>query len=265
MSDPIRWFRVYGEAVDDEKLRLLAFEDRWHFIAILCCKAQGLLNADDPLMRRKVAIKLGLADRELDEVTRRLAEVGLIDLQTFAPLAWDRRQFKGDQDSTSAERQRRYRETQKSVTGVSRVTEPLRNGHVTRPETETETDNTPLTPLPGGGKPKRERKPRTSLQTFVDRCKASGEKPISDYRPLQEYVKATGLPMEFVQLCWQVFKVEFLPPGSKAARLQADWRRHFLNFVEKGYYRLWYAKADGSFELTTAGVQARSFHNREAA
>lgn len=142
MTDPIRWFRMYAEAVDDEKLRLLAFEDRWHFIAILCCKAQGLLDPGDPLMRRKVAIKLGLADRELDEVTRRLADVGLIDLQTFAPLAWERRQFKGDQDSTAAERQRRYRESQKSVTGESRVTEPLRHGPVTRPETETDTEKT---------------------------------------------------------------------------------------------------------------------------
>lgn len=127
----------------------------------------------------------------------------------------------------------------------------------------------PLTPPPdgdGGEKPKRERKPRVSLKTFIAKCVEAGEKPISEYRPLQEYVQATGLPMEFVQLCWQVFKAEFLPPGAKAARLQADWRRHFLTFVEKGYYRLWFAKADGSFELTTAGLQARSFHgHREAA
>lgn len=127
----------------------------------------------------------------------------------------------------------------------------------------------PLTPPPdgdGGEKPKRERKPRVSLKTFIAKCVEAGEKPISEYRPLQEYVQATGLPMEFVQLCWQVFKAEFLPPGAKAARLQADWRRHFLTFVEKGYYRLWFAKADGSFELTTAGLQAKSFHgHREAA
>lgn len=139
MSDPIKWFRMYAEAVDDEKLRLLAFEDRWHFVALLCCKAQGVLEHTDPLMRRKVAVKLGLAERELDEVSRRLAEVGLIDAETLEPGAWEKRQFKGDQDSTAAERQRRFRESRR-VTDVSRVTEPLRNGCVTRPETETETD-----------------------------------------------------------------------------------------------------------------------------
>ena len=39
------WFRLYAEAIDDEKLRLLAFEDRWHFIALMCCMGQGILDS----------------------------------------------------------------------------------------------------------------------------------------------------------------------------------------------------------------------------
>ena len=105
------WFKFYTEAVDDEKLRLLAFEDRWHFVALLCCKGKGILNEPNPnLKRRKMAIKLGLDPRTLDEVARRLAEVGLIDEETLEPLAWDQRQGLSDQDSTNAERQRRFRE-----------------------------------------------------------------------------------------------------------------------------------------------------------
>jgi hypothetical protein len=125
----------------------------------------------------------------------------------------------------------------------------------------------PLTPQPGGAEPKakRERKPRTSLKTFVDACRQAGEKPISDYRPLLEYVEATGLPMEFVGLCWDEFKREFLPGGKNQARLQADWRRHFQNYVEKGYYRLWFAKPDGTYELTTQGLQAQRFHEAKEA
>ena len=104
-----------------------------------------------------------------------------------------------------------------------------------------------------------------SLKTFIAKCLEGGEKPISEYRPLLEYVEATGLPMEFVGLAWDVFKAEFLPHGAKSARLQADWRRHFLNYVQKGYYRLWVARQDGTYELSTAGVQAKAFHRREAA
>jgi hypothetical protein len=122
---------MYSEAVDDEKLRLLAFEDRWHFFALLCCKAQGLLDGDDALMHRKIAVKMGLAIRELDEVARRLAEVGLVDAETLQPCAWDRRQFKSD-DAT--QRVREYRERMKRNRNVSETAQE------TETETETETE-----------------------------------------------------------------------------------------------------------------------------
>lgn len=129
------WFRFYTEAVDDEKLRLLAFEDRWHFVALLCCKGSGLLDAgDEPaLLRRKLGVKLGLASRELDEAVRRLAEVGLIDEATFQPTAWHGRQMRSDVDSTNAERQRRFRERKSA--------QPLCNALVTRLDTDTEKDS----------------------------------------------------------------------------------------------------------------------------
>jgi len=127
--------------------------------------------------------------------------------------------------------------------------------------------NPPQTPPPSGGggegtggETKRQRRQRVSLQTFIDRCIEVGERPISGHEPLLRYVEQTGLPMEFVQLAWQEFKGEFLPGGSKAAQLQADWRAHFLNFVRKNYLRLWWAKPDGTYELTTTGLQASRVH-----
>lgn len=138
MNNP--WFRLYTEAVDDEKLRLLAFEDRWHFIAILCCKGKGIIDEPNKdLMRRKVAVKLGLDPRALDEVARRLAEVGLIDDKTLQPVAWDKRQFNSDHDSTATERKRRQRSIQRQsqhVTDKSRVT----SHDVTLLDTEADTD-----------------------------------------------------------------------------------------------------------------------------
>lgn len=145
MSNP--WFRLYTEMVDDEKLRLLAFEDRWHFIAILCCKGKGILDEANPtLVRRKIAVKLGLDLQALDEVARRLAEVELIDAKTLQPLAWDRRQFTSDQDPTRNERKRRYREKQKDSGGNGSGTHEERFGngsgtHEERtPESESESD-----------------------------------------------------------------------------------------------------------------------------
>lgn len=46
MKDHIRlpWLRLYHRIIDDDKMRLLAFEDRWHFIALLCLKREGVLD-----------------------------------------------------------------------------------------------------------------------------------------------------------------------------------------------------------------------------
>lgn len=134
----------------------------------------------------------------------------------------------------------------------------------------TDSIKNPPNPPAGGespAKPKRERKPRIQLKTFIENCRAAGENAISGYRPLLEYVEATGLPMEFVQLAWDQFKRQFGTGGKDEARLQADWRRHFQNYVENNYMRLWYAKVgEGGNEyfLTTQGLQAQALQaNRE--
>lgn len=126
---PIPWFRCYADMVDDDKLRLLAFEDRWHFIAILCCKAKGIIDSADSLLYRRMAVRLGLSSRELEEVARRLDEVGLIDAITLQPKAWDKRQCYSDTDPTAIDRKRAQRDREKQeqqhvtrdVTEMSRV------------------------------------------------------------------------------------------------------------------------------------------------
>ena len=131
------WFRMYTEAIDDEKLRLLAFEDRWHYVAILCCKGQGLLDdeCEHQLMMRKIAVKMGVQTRELDEIARRLSEVGLIDQNSLQPMKWDTRQFRSD---SSADRVSRHRENKRKQQ-LDEVKQEC-NVTVTPPETETDTD-----------------------------------------------------------------------------------------------------------------------------
>lgn len=145
LSDkPIPWLRLYADTVDDDKLRLLAFEDRWHFIAILCCKAKGIIDSADSLLYRRMAVRLGLSSRELEEVARRLEEVGLINSVTLQPIAWDKRQFYSDSDPTNSVRQKRFRDKEKGSNA-------LRNAKVTRTEVEREKEvevETEKIPLP---------------------------------------------------------------------------------------------------------------------
>lgn len=110
----MQWLRLWVDAVDDEKLMLLAFEDRWHFVAILCLKRKGILDVDEPpaLRDRKVAAKLGVDARTADEIRRRLMEVDLVD-EHWQPHGWSNRQFASDVDSTATERKQRQRDRER--------------------------------------------------------------------------------------------------------------------------------------------------------
>jgi hypothetical protein len=102
------WFRMWAEAVDDAKLRMLSFEDRWHFVALLCLKCQGVLNEKDPqVMHSLVAIKLGLTLSECETVMKRFVTLKLVSAR-WQPLNWGKRQFKSD-SSTSRVRALRKR------------------------------------------------------------------------------------------------------------------------------------------------------------
>jgi len=127
------WLRLYSRAVDNAKLGVLAPSDRWYYIALLCCKAQGILDSGDSyeLLKRKISTKLHLTLKELDDLLARLQEVTLVT-SLLQPTGWDDKQFVTDKLTYNADKQKKYRNRYKT----------LRNAAVTcyRPEAETETD-----------------------------------------------------------------------------------------------------------------------------
>jgi len=78
-------FVIYSELADDETLLLLDPTDRWHFIALLCCKSQGILDDQGPLLLEKVAVRLRVDLDDLEALIWRLDRVGLIDIGTLQP------------------------------------------------------------------------------------------------------------------------------------------------------------------------------------
>jgi hypothetical protein len=113
---------------------MLAFEDRWHFIAIMACHSQELGGGDE-FFERSLAIKLGVQVRELEEIQRRLMDVNLIDAN-WIPIGWDDRQFLSD---NSHARVKKYREKQRLNNSVTKVKRDC-NVSVTVQETDTDTD-----------------------------------------------------------------------------------------------------------------------------
>ncbi len=127
----MQWFRVYTDIVDNHKLRMLAFEDRWHYIAVLACHNAGILKGENEFKERALAVKLGLQVRELDELKRRLCDVRLVD-ENWLPLNWDERQYKSD---SSTARVAKYRKNKKKS-----QEKRYSNVTVTPPDTDTDTE-----------------------------------------------------------------------------------------------------------------------------
>lgn len=128
------WLRLYTDTIDNEKIRLLAFEDRWHYIALLCLKQQGVLDKNNDLLERKIAVKIGVQLPALSEIKKRLMDVELIDENWF-PTGWENKQFQSD---SSTARVRKYRENKGIKEG--NVTETLLKRKCNVLDTDTDTE-----------------------------------------------------------------------------------------------------------------------------
>jgi hypothetical protein len=179
VSRDAAWLRLYSRIVDDEKMRLLAFEDRWHFVALLCLKNEGLIDEEQSdLRQRKIAVRLGVQIRELDEIARRLREVGLID-EDLQPYAWDDLQFVSD---SSSDRVRKFREKQR----LAREKRSMkRSGNVSvtaqEAETETETDSSSNEDSSSGDEP--ELRPEHVFQFYQELAASIGRPVPRDFTP----------------------------------------------------------------------------------
>ena len=272
-----QWLRLWHDLPNDPKWRTIARVSKQRIGDVIAVYLHVLVDASSNETERgrtqsvcveDVATAL---DMENDQVEAILAAMQGRVMEGEQVSGWSKRQ--PAREDGSAERAKAWRERKKKQAERER-TQPNAQERQDKDKEEDKEEIPPNPPLQGGdesdqpsaAKPKRERKERCTLKTFIDRCRQAGETAISGYEPLRKYVDGVGLPMEFVQLAWDVFKAEHGPEGANERRLQSDWRRHFLNYVTKGYYRLWYANAEGQFALTTQGVQAQRLHaHKEAA
>jgi hypothetical protein len=119
-----RWFRLYGDVINDPKVLSLSEAMRWTWVAVLCAasKNDGKLPANDHL-----ALMLRVTKQRAAAIIATLHAAGLIDKTEigFAPHNWDSRQYKSD---VSTERVKRFRNGKRNVSE-------------TPPEAETESED----------------------------------------------------------------------------------------------------------------------------
>lgn len=108
---------------------------------------------------------------------------------------------------------------------------------------------------PAGEKPARSSSGAVEIKTFLANHKAADEKPIPPDDPIFDYASETGIPQEFLRLCW----LEFVERNQASGKRQKDWRAAFRNCVRGNWYKLWWI--DGAdYCLTTTGKQAEAKH-----
>lgn len=94
-----------------------------------------------------------------------------------------------------------------------------------------------------------------SLNSWLEKVKADGQKAIPDDDPVFSYAEQAGLPHEFLRLAWLEFRARY----SASDKRYRDWRAVFRRAVRSDWFTLWRATSEG-YVLTTRGVQAERAH-----
>lgn len=132
------------------------------------------------------------------------------------------------------------------------------------PEPLPEPNTKPPIPPLQGGKVDCESKKRSpiGLKSYLEQCKAKGEKPIPEGDSVFDYASKAGIPEDYLRLHWFEFKARY---GEEGAKRYKDWRSVFRKSVRGNWFKLWWLAADGACSLTTVGEQAKRLHARDAA
>lgn len=109
-------------------------------------------------------------------------------------------------------------------------------------------DSPPITPqggFHGSGQ-------AVAIDTFLANCKAHDCKPVPEDDPVFDYAEETGIPTEFLRLCW----AEFVQRNRESGKRYKDWRSAFRKCVRGRWYKLWWFNSEGEAHLTSDGQQA---------
>lgn len=136
----------------------------------------------------------------------------------------------------------------------------------TREEKRREEEKNPPKPPTGGAAGDGEQKPKRAAKMgfaeFRAACREAGEKPIPEGDAVFAYAERIGLPAQFIGLAWRWFKARYADKQQGGVR---GWRQTFRNAVESNWPKLWFQADDGSWQLTTAGKQAKVDAEADAA
>ena len=236
----------------------------------------GSLPDDDALIAVRIGMKANVFSKHKTMLLRGWwkAEDGRLYHETISVRVTEMLAARDKERNRKAEyRKRKDAEEGRTPEAVPAVSRGTNEGQLmdspgkdnTRTSTSTSKQEPPIPPV--GGLPetvqaKTKKRNAVALQTFLDECKAKGEKPILENDSVFNYADEAGIPIEFLRLHWLEFKVRYCEPDAKRYK---NWRIVYRKCVRANWFRLWFFESDGTCALTTAGEQARRIHKKDAA
>ena len=255
------WLRLWHDMPTDPKWRTIARISgqpislvQAVFLHILVDASRNVTRGHATVTHEDLASALDVTEDQIKAILD--AMQGRV-LNGDEVTGWSKRQVKREDSETgaksAAERKREQRERENSQHEISVVTQ-CHAASQEKPldkDTDKNKNQPPLPPASEG----KEIKKSTPIQfkTFLENCKASGEKLVSDYQPVWDFADKAGIPAEFVGICWDEFKRQHMPGGGNETRKQRDWRAHFRKCVEGNWYGIWAVGSDGQIVLTSKG------------
>lgn len=95
------------------------------------------------------------------------------------------------------------------------------------------------------------------MSQWIKSLSGTGEKLISDYKPLWDYCEKVGIPADWIEIAWIQFRDRYTTDEKAKRKRYTEWRRVFKRAVEENWLRLWfYSEADNQFRLSTVGIAA---------
>ena len=260
------WYRWWHGSSTDPKFQMVAAECQVPLATVLGLWATLLEQASSSGSRGSLVLDHEVLSFQLgiDTVTpcNAMKRRGLLH-ETDGVLhvaTWEKRQPKRECDDNSTDRVRKHRavKNQEFIEDENHVTPCNANETQETPRLDKsrETDTNVSVLAESQKRDSQSKAKKVTLKTWLANIKANGEKAISDYKPVWEYAKRVGLPEDWIQIAWIKFVERYRDNPNSNRKQYIDWRRAFLDHVEKGYLKLWSAREDGKYYLTTVGVQA---------
>jgi hypothetical protein len=129
---PLPWLRLWTDFLDDPKVHRLPEMMQLRFVKVLCLTGRRIVPTNDD---GDIVYALRMSKDETAKTKKALIGAGLIG-KNWKPLAWDRRQPKGDH--TGPKRQKKWREKHAGGNGRDVTGDVTRN--VTRNALDSERD-----------------------------------------------------------------------------------------------------------------------------